>query len=230
RKLEKLYQEAITGEPEHATWHNNLAWLYVEQKRKAQKAVELAQQAVKIDPKSTIVLDTLGWSYLRHGQYGQALRAFELVFSTSIDLLFSIESKFQMDLDNGNFSEDLRQAFESHGLTLPQNVKVSISGKSDKWLIAIAVRNSQGVLIIRKGEGRLNVYRSDSEVDLQAKDSSWEGLSVLIQSDIAPSESEKFTREFLNFYNRMSRQLEGQLEALAKLEGAFELFQAHQKG
>ena len=230
RKLEKLYQEAITGEPEHATWHNNLAWLYVEQKRKTQKAVEWAQQAVKLNPKSTMFLDTLGWSYLRHGQYGQALRAFELVFLTSTDSLFSIESKFQVDLDNGNFSEDLRQAFENHGLTLSQNVKVSISGKSGKWLIAIAARNRQGVLIIRKGEGRLNVYHSDSNVDLQAKDSSWEGLSVLIQLDIASSESEKFTREFLNFYNRMSRQLEGQLEALAKLEGAFELFQAHQKG
>lgn len=78
-KLEAFYQGAVKKDPENGTWNNNLAWLYVEQQTKPQKTVELALNAVKQGPKEKNFLDTLGWAYLRDGQYRKALRAFEQV-------------------------------------------------------------------------------------------------------------------------------------------------------
>lgn len=73
-------------------------------------------------------------------------------------LLFSIESKFQTDLDNGNFSKDLRRAFEVHGFPLPQNATISIQPERVKWLITIMDKNTHGRYVIRKEKDRLDVH------------------------------------------------------------------------
>ena len=84
-KLETLYREAISHHPEHATWYNNLAWRYVEQKSNSEQAVELAQEAVRQDPTSATILDTLAWAYLQGGQFHKSLRAFGTVLSDPVD-------------------------------------------------------------------------------------------------------------------------------------------------
>ena len=85
RKLEVFYQGAVNQDPENGTWSNNLAWFYVEQQINSQKTVELALNAVKQAPKEKNFLDTLGWAYLRDGQYRKALRAFEQVIASPIN-------------------------------------------------------------------------------------------------------------------------------------------------
>ena len=85
QKLERFYKEAVEEAPENATWSNNLAWLYVEQETKPQKAVQLALNAAKQAPTEKNFLDTLAWAYLRNRQYHKALRAFELVFSVPLE-------------------------------------------------------------------------------------------------------------------------------------------------
>ncbi len=85
RKLESLYQRAVDKDPENGTWSNNLAWLYVEQQINSQKTVELALNAVKQSPTEKNFLDTLGWAYLRDGQYRKSLRAFEQVIGSQIE-------------------------------------------------------------------------------------------------------------------------------------------------
>ena len=84
-KLEKLYRAAIAADSEYANWHNNLAWLYVEQRVNAGQAVELAQQAVKRDANNSTLLDTLAWAYLHNGQFRKSLRIFEQVLSNRSD-------------------------------------------------------------------------------------------------------------------------------------------------
>jgi tetratricopeptide (TPR) repeat protein len=119
-----------------------------------QRAVELAQQAVKNDPQNTTVLDTLAWAYLRNGQHHKALRVFEQVF-----------------------------------------------------LIPVK-----------------------TEEDPKAQESSWEGMTELVQAEIDPRRSQEFDKAFLNFYRRLSRQFAEHPTVKAKLEAVFHLFQSHRKG
>jgi orotate phosphoribosyltransferase len=72
--------------------------------------------------------------------------------------LFSIEPKFQTDLDHGNFPKDLRQVFKTRGFPLPQNATVSIQPERVKWQITIMDKNTHGRYIIRKGKNRLDVH------------------------------------------------------------------------
>ena len=52
-------------------------------------------------------------------------------------LLFRIGLKYEKDLNSGQFTEDLRQVFETHGVDFPQNVPVSLRGKNGRWFITI---------------------------------------------------------------------------------------------
>jgi rhomboid protease GluP len=231
RRLEQLYKKAVSAAPNHATWQNNLAWLYVEQKRNTQKAVKLAQQAVKLEPQNLVFLDTLGWAYVRHGQYRKALRVFELVLGTPEERLFGIPLKFQTDLDNHQFSEDLRTAFENYGLILPPNAKIEIDTEDEKWMITIINGENEVTLVVKREKNRLNVYTLESETILKAQESSWDGMTELLQSDINADidsgASEEFSRAFFRFYNRMSRQLVAGSAAQAQLKGLFNLFQSN---
>ena len=227
RRLEQLYKKAISADPNHATWQNNLAWLYVEQKKNTQKAVEFAQQAVKLEPHRITLLDTLGWAYVRHGQYRKALRVFELVLATREERLFGIPLQFQTDLDSNQFSKDLRMAFGNRGFILPPNAEVAIDTENGKWLMTIINGENQVTLVVKKGEDKLNVYTLHNETILQAQESSWKGMTELLQMYIDPGASEEFSRAFFRFYRRMSHQFANGSTAQAQLEGIFNLFQSN---
>ncbi len=150
-ELEKLYREAIAGDPEYANWYNNLAWLYVEQRGNFEQAVELARQAVKRDSKNTTMLDTLAWAYLQSGQFRKSLRTFEQVLS----------------------------------------------------------------------------IRSDTDENKHARESSWKGVNEWVETGVSPSKSEEHVQVFEKFYAYMSRQFINLPEEQAKLDVAFEKFQAN---
>ncbi|MDE0043308.1 MAG: hypothetical protein OXT74_14815, partial [Candidatus Poribacteria bacterium] len=149
--LEKLYREAIAGDPEYPNWYNNLAWLYVEQRSNSEQAVELARQAVKRDAKNSTMLDTLAWAYLLNAQYRKSLRTFEQVLA----------------------------------------------------------------------------IRSDTDEDKLARESSWDGVSEWVRADVSPSKSQEHAQDFEKFYAYMSRQFTNRPAEQAKLDVAFEQFQAN---
>ncbi|MBC8459219.1 MAG: T9SS type A sorting domain-containing protein [Deltaproteobacteria bacterium] len=68
--------------------------------------------------------------------------------------LFSVDLKFQSDLDNDIVSEDLRQEFENNGISLSDNITVSIEEKGSRWLII----DKNKVYPVRKEESKLNIY------------------------------------------------------------------------
>ena len=74
---EKQYQQTLVIDPESPVAANNLAWIYVASNRNVDKAIELAQIAVRKLPDAPQVNDTLGWAYFKKGMYPQAVRFLE---------------------------------------------------------------------------------------------------------------------------------------------------------
>jgi hypothetical protein len=71
-------------------------------------------------------------------------------------LLFRVDSRYQIDLDNLRLSEGLRRAFKSNGIALPRNTTVSVQKENLWWLITDQERNK--TYAIRKTADWLNVY------------------------------------------------------------------------
>jgi tetratricopeptide (TPR) repeat protein len=56
---------------------NNLAWLYAEHNSQLDRALSLAESAVKYSPNDPSVLDTLGYVYLQRHEYSSAVKVLE---------------------------------------------------------------------------------------------------------------------------------------------------------
>ncbi|MFQ6044355.1 MAG: YCF48-related protein [Candidatus Poribacteria bacterium] len=69
------------------------------------------------------------------------------------DILFSVSSEFQSDLDSKQISEGLRQEFENEGITLSDRAAVVIDENTGRWMITDNRRRYS----IRKGEDKLNI-------------------------------------------------------------------------
>jgi tetratricopeptide (TPR) repeat protein len=71
-EAETAYQRAIALEPKSPLAYNNLAWMTVERQGDAKKAVEWARKAVELSPRSSPLLDTLGWAQRAAGDLAGA--------------------------------------------------------------------------------------------------------------------------------------------------------------
>lgn len=77
-KLDKAafnYEKALEINSESSEALNNLAYLYTEQDINTEKAVSMAERAVKSEPSNASYLDTLGWAHYRAKNYKKALEA-----------------------------------------------------------------------------------------------------------------------------------------------------------
>ncbi len=76
---ERIFQKALTIDPEHAVNLNNLAWLYAtapEPYFNPEKALRLAQQAVQLE-REPYIIDTLAEAYYAKGEYDAALKTIQ---------------------------------------------------------------------------------------------------------------------------------------------------------
>jgi Tfp pilus assembly protein PilF len=72
-QAEEAYDEALDLDPKNGDLHNNLAWVYVQQKEKLARAKELVLKAMDLDPgHRPYYLDTLGMVLLRQRKAGEA--------------------------------------------------------------------------------------------------------------------------------------------------------------
>jgi tetratricopeptide (TPR) repeat protein len=69
---EKAYLKAISLAPKNPLPYNNLAWMLVVSGGDAKRAVEFAGKAVELSPRSSPLLDTLGWSQRAAGDLNAA--------------------------------------------------------------------------------------------------------------------------------------------------------------
>ena len=101
-----------------------------------------------------------------------------------LNLLFSTELDFQDNLDDEEISADLRQEFENSGITLSQNVDVSIEKEGAHWLIAD--KDNKQEYSIKKGDDALDVhglpYKPEADVENHpAVGVSWYGAAAYAQ-------------------------------------------------
>jgi tetratricopeptide (TPR) repeat protein len=68
----KLYERALETLPSNPVLLNNLAVLY--QAKGNPKALELAERAYNVAPRSAAIQDTYGWLLLEHGQVDKAVQ------------------------------------------------------------------------------------------------------------------------------------------------------------
>ena len=73
-----------------------------------------------------------------------------------LNLLFSTELDVQDNLDDEEISTDLRQEFENKGITLSQNVDVSIEKEGAHWLIAD--KGNEQEYSVREEDDGLEIY------------------------------------------------------------------------
>ena len=74
--------------------------------------------------------------------------------------LFRVDLACQRDLDNLSISEDLREAFEAHDISLSQHTTVSIQKVNSWWLISDNEKRRS--YLVRKTADGLNVYPQNS--------------------------------------------------------------------
>jgi NSS family neurotransmitter:Na+ symporter len=81
----------------------------------------------------------------------------QLFDDISSGYLFKIESEYQSVLDKGMISEELRQEFEDKGSVISQQATFSVEQVGVSW----QVTGEENKYLIRREEGRLNVYDSE---------------------------------------------------------------------
>lgn len=74
--------------------------------------------------------------------------------------LFDVDLVFQIDLDSGCISEELRKEFDKDKNSLSENITVSIAEKDGKWLITD--KGNKKIYSIRKDEYSLCIYENDN--------------------------------------------------------------------
>ncbi len=83
KRAEQLFLKCIELDPQHSEALNYLAYMWAEQGMELERAMDLVQRALKINPTSGAFIDTLGWIYYMQGEYEKALaeinRAAELI-------------------------------------------------------------------------------------------------------------------------------------------------------
>ena len=81
---ERRLREVVRRFPGHAGSRNDLAWILAEQGKELDYALELAEEAQRLDP-SPDVLDTLGWVRLKRGEPSAAVAALEQAVEARAD-------------------------------------------------------------------------------------------------------------------------------------------------
>jgi hypothetical protein len=89
--------------------------------------------------------------------------------------LLSIDAKFEAELNNGSISEELKMEFKKNRVPLPDNVTVEKEGRREnKGEITDGKK-----IIIRKEDGKLNIYEKKNNIDNEVENATKEVTSSL---------------------------------------------------
>jgi tetratricopeptide (TPR) repeat protein len=72
KKAKEIMEECVAGGAESAEVYNYLGYIYAEEGRNLDRAVELVKKALEIDPGNGAYLDSMGWVYYKKGMLKEA--------------------------------------------------------------------------------------------------------------------------------------------------------------
>jgi len=106
---DQLYIELIESDSTDAQAFNNYAYSLVERDKDIDFALELAQYAISLEPKSAAYLDTIGWIYFKLNHYDEALKY--------------IRESLAIDSDNSTIQGHLNQIIKVKAQNNPSKVQ-----------------------------------------------------------------------------------------------------------
>ena len=74
-EAENFYRQGLALNPKNPARIHNLAWILIDKDINLEEGLELAEEAVKLDPDKYYILDTYGWGLYKQGRYEEALVA-----------------------------------------------------------------------------------------------------------------------------------------------------------
>jgi len=117
----ELYQRLLTVEPNNLIAINNLAWTLCEQQGQPQRALELADRGLKMNPKYLDLLDTRGVVHYRLGNFDEAIKDLsECIELYPADTPAAVAAEFHLGRalaksgDPGKASQQLKTALDMH--------------------------------------------------------------------------------------------------------------------
>lgn len=108
---ERRLRDVVRRFPTHAGARNNLAWILAEKGEDLDLALELAEEAQRLDP-SPEVLDTLGWVRFKRGELSAAVAALEQASESRSDSP-SIRYRLGMALSKAGQSDRAREELQA---------------------------------------------------------------------------------------------------------------------
>jgi len=76
-KAEEYLEQVLDEYPEDTSAMNDLGYLWADQNKHLERALEMIQKAVEADPDNEAYRDSLGWAFYRLGRYEEALAELE---------------------------------------------------------------------------------------------------------------------------------------------------------
>ncbi|MCZ6680479.1 MAG: rhomboid family intramembrane serine protease [Candidatus Poribacteria bacterium] len=238
-KLRKFYERALQEDAENPVWHYNLLQVYQatvlgqpEEEAELEDYIKMCEKVARKQGYYESLYHNLEFFYTRAKelapQEGKAwARKLEALYKEAVE----------KDPNSGTWSNNLawlyveQQTNSSKAVALALNA-VKQRPKEKNFLDTLAwvyLQNGQYRKSLRAFE-QVFAIPGENEDDLKAQESSWKGLTALVQTEVSAPKLQELDRAFLKFYERLSLTFTDDAEAQAKLDAIFDLFlQVHRR-
>lgn len=238
KKLMQFYEQSLLADPNKTEWNRNLRAFYAKtalednnEMEELKGYIELCEKVAGRHGYHLRLYENLEYFYMRARHLVPEEKS--STWNRKLEKLY--DKAIGKDSDNAMWNNNLAWFYVERQVMTQSAVKfarqaVMQAPKNTVFLDTLAwayLRNSEHDRALKAFEQVFSIA-PETEDDQHAQESSWKGLTQLVQSKIQAEKSQEFNRLFLNFYKRLSRQLEAETDAQAKLEAVFNLFQTHQ--
>jgi tetratricopeptide (TPR) repeat protein len=131
-KAIELVEEALANSPGNAMAMNNLGYMLLEAERDIERATALIRRAVRVDPRNSAYLDSLGFAYVLKGDADLAiekLRRALVINPVSVAVLEHLGDAYNIKRDTSRALEFWRRALT---IAWDSNVQARLKMKIDK--------------------------------------------------------------------------------------------------
>ncbi len=238
-KLKLFYEKALQADPDNPIWNNNLRWVYQRtvferpnEKAELEDYIKLCERVAGTHGYHRALYLNLEHFYIRTKGLAPQEGAF---WSQKLETLY--QKAVKQDPAHVTWSNNLAWLYVEQQTKPEKTIELALSAVKQapgekNFLDTLAwayLRNGQYRKALRAFE-QVFSSRLNTDKDLKAEESGWNGVTELVQTEKPAQESQKFDYAFLRFYERLSHIFADDSKALAKLDAVFDLFQAQHKG